>query len=79
MAKCKVFVCLMLVVLIFVRSESIPLERKKLTKALQELFEKSKEVLKGEFAEKEAVGSPSDSKRVSPGGPDPYNHDNNHF
>jgi hypothetical protein len=60
--------------LIFGTSESRPLDsfldRKNLTRVLRGLFEKSKR-LKVEFADEvDAVGSPYDSKRLSPGGPD---------
>lgn len=80
MARSNAFVFLMLVVLIFVRSESRPLdpflERKNLAMALRELIEKPKEI-KVKLEDKDAAGSPSYSKRVSPGGPDPFHHDNN--
>ena len=44
--------------------------------ALRELIEKPKEI-KVKLEDKDAAGSPSYSKRVSPGGPDPFHHDNN--
>ncbi|KAB5529992.1 hypothetical protein DKX38_020073 [Salix brachista] len=50
------------------------LGRKSLSRVLQELHEKSKQ-LDEKFADDEdVVRSPYESKRVSPGGPDPRHH-----
>ncbi|KAG2717491.1 hypothetical protein I3843_03G179300 [Carya illinoinensis] len=53
------------------------LERENVTKALRSLFENTKKLEVGFGEEGIDVGSPYDSKRRSPGGPDPYHHSKN--
>lgn len=82
MANLNFFVCLMIIVtLIFGMSESRPLDpfldRKNLTRVVRQLFEKSKRLKVGFADEVDVVGSPYDSKRLSPGGPDARHHSKN--
>lgn len=84
MGNLNFFAFLIMVTLIFaVSSESRPLdypflEKKNLmTRALRELFEKSKRLKVGFKDEVDVVSSPYDSKRQSPGGPDPCHHSKN--
>ncbi|KAB1212414.1 hypothetical protein CJ030_MR5G023956 [Morella rubra] len=84
MASFNYFGCIiMLVMLMFVVSEARPLdpllERKSVTKAHHRpLFESWSKTTKVGLAEEDAVSHPDhDSKRQSPGGPDPYHHSKN--
>jgi hypothetical protein len=84
MGSLNLCVCVILVMFMFaMSSESRPLEyplleRKNLTRrALRELFEKSKRLKVGFKDEVDVVSRPYDSKRQSPGGPDPHHHSKN--
>lgn len=73
----KFWICFTLLLFTFSRFEARNLqlhpERKDVTQVLQELLEKSYE-LKAKTGNEDIAPSCSDSKRVSPGGPDPKHH-----
>ncbi|KAL9345245.1 hypothetical protein Peur_062920 [Populus x canadensis] len=76
MANLKLWVCLVLLFLTFSKSETRQLDqpylgRKNLARMLQELNEKSKQLFEDDS---DVIGSPYESKRISPGGPDPKHH-----
>ncbi|CAJ1956672.1 unnamed protein product [Sphenostylis stenocarpa] len=75
----QVLVCMILLVILFVKFESRSLEafmvkKKTPTKGFaQELIQKS-QLMKTTFAKIETFSNPTVSKRLSPGGPDPKHH-----
>lgn len=77
MANLKIWLCLVLLFLAFSTSETRHLDhqpylgRKNLARMVQELNEKSKQLFGDDS---DVTGSPYESKRISPGGPDPKHH-----
>ncbi|EEF42819.1 conserved hypothetical protein [Ricinus communis] len=69
----KFLLCLVLVMLSFSRSETRPINHQEKT-GDRSLIEITKEVLKESLRRQELIGGFNQSKRRSPGGPDPHHH-----